>query len=154
PLGDDGLLDLSEIENAPEFPSSRVDYGPVIHCKYAALKKAHANFIEKGSDRLKDEYLAFIGQAGWWLEDYATYLAIKDTHEGREWTTWDPLLRDREDNAMHFFRENHAIEISAQKFYQYLFFKQWLSLARYANEHGVKIIGDAPIFVAHDSADV
>jgi len=154
PLVEDGLLDPSDIENAPEFPSSRVDYGPVIECKYALLKKAHSNFIESGSDRLKDEYLALIGQASWWLEDYATYMAIKDAHEGREWTKWDPFLRDREDNAMHFFRENHAVEISAQKFYQYLFFKQWLSLARYANEQGVKIIGDAPIFVAHDSADI
>src|SRR5262249_31584938 len=89
-----------------------------------------------------------------WLEDYAAYRAIKDAHGGKEWTRWDPYLRDREDKAMHFFRENHAVEISAQKFYQYLFFKQWLRLARYANERGVKIIGDALIFVAHDSADV
>jgi len=150
----EGLLDQSEIDKAPEFPPSRVDYGRVIDCKYALLKKAHANFVEIGSDEMKDEYLAFIGQAGWWLEDYATYRAIKDAHEGHEWTKWAPFLRDREDNAMHYFRENHAVEITAQKFYQYLFFKQWLSLARYANSRGVRIIGDAPIFVAHDSADV
>jgi 4-alpha-glucanotransferase len=150
----DGLLDRSDIDSAPEFPRDKVDYGSVIQFRNALLKKAHANFIQASSDEVKDEYLAFIGQAGWWLEDYAVYRAIKDAHEGREWTKWDPYLRDREDNAMHFFRENHAVEISAQKFYQYLFFKQWLKLARYANSRGVKIIGDAPIFVAHDSADV
>ncbi|MCG3160288.1 MAG: 4-alpha-glucanotransferase [Acidobacteria bacterium] len=153
-LVEDGLLDQNDIENAPEFPRDRVDYGPVIEFKSALLKKAHANFIHNGSDQVKDEYLAFIGQSGWWLEDYAIYRAIKDAHGGREWTKWDQYLRDREDKAMHFFRENHAVEISAQKFYQYLFFKQWLRLARYANERGVRIIGDAPIFVAHDSADV
>jgi 4-alpha-glucanotransferase len=150
----EGLLDQSDLDNAPEFSSSQVDYGRVIAFKSAMLKKAHANFIANASDQAKDEYLAFIGQADWWLEDYSTYRAIKDAHGGREWTKWDPYLRDREDNAMHFFRENRAVEVSAQKFYQYLFFKQWLNLARYANEHGVKIIGDAPIFVAHDSADV
>jgi 4-alpha-glucanotransferase len=153
-LVSDGLLDQSDVDSAPDFPRDRVDYGPVIEFKNALLKKAHANFIHNSSDEVKDEYLAFIGQAGWWLEDYAVYRAIKDAHDGREWTKWDPYLRDREDKAMHFFRENHAVEISAQKFYQYLFFKQWLKLARYANSRGVKIIGDAPIFVAHDSADV
>ncbi len=153
-LVDDGLLDQNDIDNAPEFPSHRVDYGSAIEFKSAMLKKAHANFIENGSDQLKDEYLAFAGETSWWLEDYTTYRAIKDAHGGREWTRWEPFLRDREDKAIYFFRENHAVEISAQKFYQYLFFKQWLGLASYANEHGVKIIGDAPIFVAHDSADV
>ncbi|HEY8461476.1 MAG TPA: 4-alpha-glucanotransferase [Blastocatellia bacterium] len=150
----DGLLDQSDLDNAPEFSPSSVDYGRVIEFKSAMLKKAHAKFLDNASDQAKDEYLAFVEQSNWWLEDYATYRAIKNAHGGQEWTRWEPYLRDRENNAMHFFRENHAVEISAQKFYQYLFFKQWLSLARYANAHGVKIIGDAPIFVAHDSADV
>src|SRR5262245_29653487 len=150
----EGLLGQNDLDDAPEFPPARVDYGRVIDYKSAMLKKSHARFLENASDQAKDEYLAFIERAGWWLEDYAVYRAIKDAHEGREWTKWDPYLRDREDNAMHFFRENHAVEISAQKFYQYLFFKQWLRLAHYANEHGVRIIGEAPIFVANDSAEV
>ena len=150
----EGLLGQNDLDDAPEFPPDRVDYGWVIEYKSAMLKNAHARFLDNASDQAKDEYLAFIERAGWWLEDYAVYRAIKDAHEGREWTKWDPFLRDREDNAMHYFRENHAVEISAEKFYQYLFFKQWLDLSRYANDHGVKIIGDAPIFVAHDSADV
>jgi 4-alpha-glucanotransferase len=103
---------------------------------------------------MKDAYVQFVEGAAWWLEDYAAYRAIKDAHAGASWTTWDAHLRDREDTAMHFFRENHAREISAQRFYQFLFFKQWLALSRYANAHGVRIIGDVPIFVAHDSADV
>ena len=157
-LVEDGLLKQSELDAAPQFPDDRVDYGPVIEFKTALLKKAHANFIQRGPalglDGAKDEYLSFTDQAAWWLDDYAGFRAIKDAHDGSEWTKWDRYLRDREDNAMHFFRENHAAGISAQKFFQYLFFKQWLKLARYANERGVKIIGDVPIFVAHDSADV
>src|SRR6266511_962690 len=123
----DGLLDQSDLDNASEFspsPPYPIDYGRVIEFKGAMLKKAHANFIGNASDQAKDEYLAFIGQAGWWLEDYATYRAIKDAHDGREWTKWDSYLRDREDSAMHYFRENHAVEVSAQKFYQFLFFEQ------------------------------
>jgi 4-alpha-glucanotransferase len=153
-LVNDGLLDQSDLATTPQLPRGYVDYGPVIEFKSALLEKAHANFTQRGSNEAKDEYLRFTERAAWWLEDYAAYRAIKEAHDGREWTKWDPYLRDREDNALHFFRENHAGEIGAQKFYQHLFFKQWLKLANYANERGVKIIGDVPIFVAHDSADV
>lgn len=115
-LVEDGLLDQNDIDNAPEFPRDRVDYGPVIEFKSALLKKAHANFIHNGSDQVKDEYLAFIGQSGWWLEDYAIYRAIKDAHGGREWTKWDQYLRDREDKAMHFFRETTRSKSARRNF--------------------------------------
>jgi 4-alpha-glucanotransferase len=150
----EGLLGESDLESASQLPHDHVDYGRVIEFKSAMLKKAHSNLLHRGSDQAREEYLNFTREAGWWLEDYAAFRAIKDAHGGKEWTKWDPYLRDREDKAMYFFRENHAEEIDAQRFYQYLFFKQWLKLANYANEHGVKIIGDVPIFVAHDSADV
>lgn len=157
-LVEEGLLDekLEEggLAAAPAFPEDRVEYGPVIEWKSGLLAKAHANFVARGSEKAKNEYLQFIEQSAWWLDDYTVYRAIKAAHEGQEWTKWDVHLRDREDKAMHFFRENHAEAISAQKFFQFLFFRQWLALAAYANEHGVEIIGDVPIFVAHDSADV
>jgi 4-alpha-glucanotransferase len=153
-LLEDGLLEESDLAHPPEFPEDRVDYGLVIDFKNVLLAKAHANFIDRGSDEAKAEYLAFVEQTGWWIEDYAAFRSIKDAHDGREWTSWEPYLRAHEDNAMHYWRENHSIEISIHRFSQYLFFKQWLKLAHYANEKGVKIIGDLPIFVAHDSADV
>jgi 4-alpha-glucanotransferase len=153
-LLEDGLLEESDLAHPPEFPDDRVDYGLVIDFKNVLLAKAHANFIDRGSDEVKAGYLAFVEQTGWWIEDYAAYRSIKDAHDGREWTSWEPYLRSHEDNAMHYWRENHSIEISIHRFSQYLFFKQWLKLAQYANEKGVKIIGDLPIFVAHDSADV
>ncbi len=153
-LIEEGLLDKSELTNTPEFPEDRVDYGRVIEFKNKLLAIAHQNFIQRGSDETKAEYFNFTEQTNWWLDDYATYRTIKDSHDGHEWTKWEPHLRSREDKAIHFWRENHAVEISRQKFIQYLFFKQWIKLAHYANDKGVRIIGDLPIFVAHDSADV
>ncbi|HMV82430.1 MAG TPA: 4-alpha-glucanotransferase [Blastocatellia bacterium] len=153
-LVESGLLSAEDLAASPQFPVEQVDYGPVIEFKTKLLSNAHANFVERGSEEAKAEYLKFTQQMAWWLDDYATYRAIKDEHDGKEWTTWEPYLRDRENQAMHFFRENHALEISRHKFWQYLFFKQWLALAAYANGKGVRIIGDVPIFVAHDSADV
>ncbi|MFN0085414.1 MAG: 4-alpha-glucanotransferase [Blastocatellia bacterium] len=153
-LVEEDLLAAEDLAASPAFSAERVDYGPVIEFKNRLLKRAFANFIDRGSERLKSEYLEFIERSVRWLDDYAAYRAIKDLHEGREWTKWDPYLRDREANAIHFFLENHRLEISRQKFLQFLFFRQWLSLADYANSRGVRIVGDVPIFVAHDSADV
>jgi len=153
-LVQEGLLDAGNLAELPNLSADRVEYGPVIEFKNKLLCRAHENFIQHGSEAAKSEYLKFTEQMAWWLDDYATFRAIKDEHEGKGWTTWEPYLRDRENQAMHFFRENHAAQISRHKFWQYLFFKQWLALAAYANGKGVRIIGDVPIFVAHDSADV
>jgi len=153
-LVEDELLDARDLADAPEFSNDLVDYGLVINFKNRILEKAHRNFNERGPEEAKAEYASFLDQTGWWLEDYALYRSIKDRHSGQEWTRWEPYLRSRENNSIHFWRENHEIEIDRHKFYQYLFFKQWLRLAHYANGKGIKIIGDLPIFVAHDSADV
>lgn len=150
----DGWLQAKDLADVPKFPDDRVDYGPVIEFKTKLLTQAHDNFIEGALNTEKTKYLNFTERTAWWLDDYATYRAIKDDHDGHGWTKWEPFLRDREDQALHFFRENHALAISRHKFWQYLFSKQWLALASYANNKGVKIIGDAPIFVAHDSVDV
>lgn len=153
-LVEDGLLVKSDFDDAPKFSDDRVDYGPVIEYKNALLKKAYDNFKASATAELQSEFASFCDHQSSWLHDYAVFRSCKDAHEGREWTKWDEYLRARENNALHFWNENHAEEINAHKFYQYLFFKQWLRLAHYANDKGIKIIGDAPIFVAYDSADV
>jgi len=153
-LVSENLLDESDLENPPDFPSEKVEYGLVIEFKTGLLTKAHENFINRASDEAKADYLMFAEKTLWWLDDYAVFQALKELNGGKEWTKWEPYLRDREDKALYFFRENHVQEISRHKFWQYLFFKQWLQLASYANHKGVKLIGDIPIFVAHDSADV
>lgn len=150
----DGLLSQSDLDGAPAFPEDRVDYGPVIEFKSALLKRAYDNFRTEASAELQSEFASFCAHQSDWLHDYAVFRSCKDAHDGKEWTRWDRHLRDREANALHFWSENHAEAINAHKFYQYLFFKQWVALAHYANSKGIKIIGDVPIFVAHDSADV
>lgn len=150
----DGLLSESELAKVPEFSPDRVDYGPVIDFKSRLLWQAFDHVVKKPPKEIAAEFTAFCQQAKAWLDDYALFRSIKDGHGGIEWTKWEPYLRGRESKALHFWRENHQRDIEGHKFFQYLFFKQWLKLAHYANEHGIKIIGDVPIFVAHDSADV
>jgi 4-alpha-glucanotransferase len=150
----DGWLLATDLVDVPRFPTERVDYGPVIEYKFGKLKHAYENFIAHADETARADYLDFVQRSAGWLEDYALYRALKDEHGGAEWTKWEPYLRDRENNALHFFKENHALAVGAHRFYQYLFFKQWARLAAYANGQGVKLIGDIPIFVAHDSADV
>ena len=153
-LVEEGWLDEGDLAAVPNFLAERVDYGPVIEFKNKLLWRAHENFKTRAAEAAKREYLAFTKNAASWLEDYALFRAIKAEHGGAEWTKWESYLRAREDQALHFFRENHAPQLSGQRFFQYLFFKQWVRLAHYANAKGIKIIGDVPIFVAHDSADV
>jgi 4-alpha-glucanotransferase len=153
-LVEEGWLTTTDLAAAPAFPADHVDYGAVIEFKNRLLWQAHANFKERADEKIQQDYLNFVEGARDWLEDYAMFRAIKDEHGGAEWTKWEPYLRMREDQALHFFRENHAAQLSGHRFFQYCFFKQWVRLAHYANEKGIKIIGDIPIFVAHDSADV
>ena len=150
----DGWLNAADLADAPRFSAAAVSYGPAIEYKYAKLNLAHANFIARADATAQADYLSFVQQQQSWLDDYALYRALKDAHGGTEWTKWEPYLRQREAPALHFFKENHAQAIGAQRFLQYLFFKQWSRLRAYAASQGVKIMGDAPIFVAHDSADV
>ncbi len=150
----DGLLTADDLGEVPDFPEDRVDFGSVIDYKQRLLRRAYDNFLGSGTTELREQFLRFAHQSAWWLDDYALFRALKDAHGGAEWTQWDRHLRDREDLALHFFRENHYEDLSRQRFVQFLFFRQWLGLAHYAAARGVRIIGDIPIFVAHDSADV
>lgn len=153
-LVEEGWLTAEDLAEAPAFHAERVDYGPVIEFKNRLLWQAHDNFKAKATETDKAAYLAFVERSKSWLEDYAMFRALKDEHGGAEWTKWEPYLRQRENQALHFFRENHAAQISGQRFFQYCFFKQWKRLAEYAASKDIKLIGDVPIFVAHDSADV
>ncbi|HEX7975182.1 MAG TPA: 4-alpha-glucanotransferase, partial [Anaerolineales bacterium] len=89
-----------------------------------------------------------------WLQDFALFMALKEAHSGAPWSTWEAPLRDRHPQALEEARQKHAAAIQRQVFRQFLFFRQWSALRRHAAEKGIRIIGDAPIFVAHDSADV
>ena len=155
-LVEDGLLAEVEIEPAPDLPVERVDYGKVIEYKRALMEKAFQNFKTKmkGDEEVRRDYDGFQQFASVWLEDYALFAALKDEHEGAAWNEWQAGLAKREPAALEGARRRAGERIYAHKFFQYAFFQQWLGLKKYANEKGVRVIGDMPIFVAHNSADV
>lgn len=151
-LVEQGLLAKDDLRDAPEFPAARVDYGEVIEYKRGLLEKAYRKFRAGGFAR--GDYDGFLDYASAWLEDYALFAAIKDAHGGEPWNTWEEGLARREESALSRARRELGEQVEAHKFYQYLFFEQWLRLKRYCWEKGVRVVGDMPIFVAHNSADV
>jgi 4-alpha-glucanotransferase len=153
-LTEDGLLAPQDLQHAPPFSAARVEFGRVIEYKLAMLRRAFENFCAKLPTALVANFELFRQQTAAWLDDYALYRALKDAHGGAAWNTWEQDLRARAPHAIGRARETLREQIEAEKFYQYLFFKQWAALKNYCHERGVSIIGDIPIFVAYDSADV
>jgi 4-alpha-glucanotransferase len=153
-LRKDGLLIPADLADAPSFPIDQVDYGPVITWKLAILDRAHRRFRSKNPGALHASLDAFRLEQADWLEDFALFMALKDAHHGAPWPTWAPALRDRHPQALEQAWQEHAEAIDRQIFRQFCFSRQWKALRDYANRKGVKIIGDIPIFVAHDSAEV
>jgi 4-alpha-glucanotransferase len=152
-LAADGLLAADDLAAAPEFPAARVEFERVIEYKRGLLQKAYENFKAGGSE-LAADYEGFRGFASAWLDDWALFAALKDEHKGASWHTWQQGIARRDPAALDYAREAFRDRVEAHRFSQFLFFLQWFRLKRYANERGVKLVGDVPIFVAHNSADV
>ena len=150
----DGFLTEKEIAISPKFSADRVDFGAVIEWKNKIFKQAFERFKNTGDEQIARQFHEFCDRNNFWLEDYALYRAIKSSISQDSWQDWDAPLKLREPEALDEMRGELDETMFAEKFYQFLFFKQWFELKRYANEKGVKIIGDVPIFVALDSADV
>lgn len=153
-LVDDELLSAEMLDAKPEFPLHKVDFGAVYDWKNSILPQAYHAFRETTSVDLRGRFEAFNQENGWWLEDYATYRAIKAEQGQKPWYEWEDELKLRDPDALKQAAEPLYEKIQAEKFYQFLFFDQWAELKKYANSNGVKIIGDIPIFVALDSSDV
>lgn len=148
-----GLLTRKDLEEVPAFPDERVDYGAVIDYKSRLLDKAFAKF-EHGDAGNLDAFGKFCKQEAHWLDDFSLFMALKDKNGLRPWYEWELDLATRRKDSLVRARQSLSVEIEAIKFRQWLFFEQWLSLKKYANERGIRIIGDIPIFVARDSSDV
>jgi len=152
----DGLLVKDDLAHAPRFPADHVDFGAVIGWKTALLERAAGRLADgAGVPRgLREEFDGWRREHAAWVEDVALFLALKDAHGGASWVEWSEPLRRREPSALAAARERHAHAVFAHAFRQWAFFRQWGELRAYAASRGVAIVGDAPIFVAHDSADV
>ncbi len=149
-----GLLSISDIEHVPQFSHERIEFGRVIEYKNSLLARAFDNFKCTDDSEVCAGFLDFCREEDGWLDDYALFRALKNEHHGAAWNRWSPRLARRDKEEMAAAKEKLRDQILAEKFYQYLFFNQWLALKEYARERGIKIIGDIPIFVSYDSADV
>lgn len=152
-LVSDNLLTKSDLP-ATSLPADKIDFDQVHRLKDTQLAKAFAQYSAEPSAELARAFVVFKTGAAEWLDDYALFRALKDAHGGSSWHEWEPELVRRDTEAINAAKQKLARQIEAQKFYQFLFFRQWFALKRRCNENGIKIIGDLPIFVAHDSADV
>jgi 4-alpha-glucanotransferase len=153
-LVEERYLDAADLDDVPAFPAGRVDYGPVIDAKIPLLHRAAQRFLDRAPRGQQAAFERFCRESAGWLDDVALFMAAKAHHGGAVWTEWAPGLALRKPDAMETWRQRLAAEIATQRVLQFLFFEQWLALRTYANERGIQIIGDVPIFVAHDSADV
>ncbi len=150
----DGLLTQDNLGNLPDFEAERVDFEVVHKHKDSILRSAFASLKRETSPELRNAFAEFCRQHVSWLDDYALFRALKDEHRGVAWNEWEPALVRREPAALETAKQELAEEIEAQKFYQFLFFRQWFALKADCNKRAIKLVGDIPIFVAHDSADV
>jgi 4-alpha-glucanotransferase len=138
----------------PVFPKDQVDFGAAQRFKWPVLLKAFEAFEAGAGASAKQEFEAFCKRNEEWLEDYALFDALKEEDPSKSWVQWEPGLRSRDPKALQDARQRLAKSIRIRKFLQHEFFAQWNALRQRCAELGVGLIGDIPIFVAHDSADV
>jgi len=158
-----GDLSAADLASAPSFPNGRINYGWVIQWKVPLLEKAARHFMNHASPERKADYDDFCQKQALWLDDFALFVAVKEEFDrkaqeegvsGAMWSSyWPKNIRLREAEALAYWREQKAESIAVKKIIQFYFFQQWGELRRYANERGIKIMGDVPIFVASDSVD-
>jgi 4-alpha-glucanotransferase len=152
-LHDKGLLTAAELI-PPSVPDPhRIDFGSVINYKKELLTRAYENFKRNSSFSDKN-FNKFCELNSVWLEDYSFFMAVKEHFGGGLWTAWDRGLVKREEKALNEWKTKLSDGINYHKFVQYVFFEQWSDIKNYANSKGIKIIGDMPIFIAYDSADL
>jgi 4-alpha-glucanotransferase len=150
----EGWLSASDLDGAPSFPEASVDYEAVKRFRLPLLDRAYEGFRTRARPADERVFASFCRREKAWLDDYALFAALKDVHDGRAWTEWDGDLVRRRPAALIRARKQWATEIQSRKFAQFQFFAQWAALREHAHARGVRIMGDLPIFAAHDSADV
>ena len=150
----EGLLSESDLTEYISEASDRIDFGAVHQSKEALTQLAYQRFKKGSSPDLQTSFESFRHRHSRWLDDYALFRALKDANGGIAWNEWDSSLVNRNPVALAKASGELGEEIEAHKFYQFLFFRQWFALKHHCNKRGISIVGDLPIFVAPDSADV
>lgn len=153
-LIDDGWLEPHELSGGPDFDPRSVDFEAVIPWRRRLLETAWQRFERDHTPALRQEFAEFLSNNDWWLDDYALFAALKEHAQQRAWTSWQVELVHRDPAALRAARQRLAEPIAFETFVQFAFARQWFALKREANRRGIRLLGDLPIFVAHDSADV
>jgi 4-alpha-glucanotransferase len=150
----DNLVSKTDLAALPRLAEGKVDFAVAHQRKDAILSKAFANYQRNTESKFSREFESFAEQNASWLDDYALFRALKTAHDGKPWYEWERELVSRAPAALTRVKTELHDRIEEQKFSQFIFSQQWSELKRYCNSRSIQIIGDIPIFVAHDSADV
>jgi 4-alpha-glucanotransferase len=148
-----GLLSSADLANPPEFPLDTIEFAAAERFKMPLLARAAERFFAESSGGDRAEFENFCAQTPW-LEDFALFMALKQAHQGFAWTRWEPALRDRDPHALEEFARTRQAQLQTIRFWQFEFFRQWSELRNWCEARSIRIMGDIPIYVAHDSADV
>ena len=151
----DGQTERSRslIQKSKQGSQQKADFEAARKWKLPLLKKAYQNF-QKNTEPYINEYFYFQYEHKWWLDDFALFMALKEHFAGESWNNWPEEIKFRKPEAIKYFREKLKEQVDLWMFMQWQFFRQWHRLKKYANEKGVEIVGDVPLYVSTDSADV
>ncbi len=145
--------DIAENDLQHGFPDDRVEFSLVEKYKYDVLRTAASNFFA-GEDIPRQEEFNRFCESSPWLHDYALFMAVKEAHQGKSWRQWPEGIARRTQDALSDCSRRFGLQVATQKYMQWQFFRQWGGIKEYANANGIEVVGDIPIFVAYDSADV
>jgi len=153
-LEKEGLLHAGEMQEYVIKSADQVNYPEVEASKAKLFDLAYENFKSKKTHHLVDEYLNFLKAEADWLDDFVLFTVLKDQHGQTPWNTWPDELRQRDAEALTTFRHSYKEELNKAKWLQFIFFKQWKALRKYALQHGIRLFGDLPFYISYDSVDV
>ncbi|MBN1925972.1 MAG: 4-alpha-glucanotransferase [Prolixibacteraceae bacterium] len=149
-----GLLEKMDLSSAPRFNKSKIDFSEVKLWKQIIFEKAWLNFSKFADEPFRQEFQHFKNEHGWWLSDYSFYTTHRGKTGGLYWNKWESELAFRNPDSIKKYIEAYSSEIEYHNFLQFMFFRQWFRLKGFANNKGVEIIGDMPLYVSHESSDV
>jgi 4-alpha-glucanotransferase len=148
-----GYLDPRQLDSRPEFPAGQLDFGAAIAWKLPLLQHAFRSF-QRSSPAEREEFAAFCDRHSGWLDEFALFMALKEAHDNVAWTLWNPDLALHKPDAIQRARNQLRDEIECHKFIQFEFERQWCDLKAHCGRNDIRVMGDVPIYVALDSADV
>jgi malto-oligosyltrehalose synthase/4-alpha-glucanotransferase len=153
-LADESLISKHDLKKAESALSEKSDFQKAFSIREALTSLAYENFMTHGSTPAKQKFHNFCQQENYWLNDYALFTILNKIFDNAPWNQWPKEFRDRNRKALQQFALENEKEYQLIKYRQYLFAQQWQALKRYANHHGIRIIGDIPIYVSYYNADV